>query len=386
MAAKRDYYEVLGVSKTATQDEIKSAYRKLAKKYHPDNKETGDAEKFKEASEAFSVLGDEQKRKTYDQFGQAAFDQNAGGANPFRGSGFEGFNFGNGDFGDLNDILNSMFGGFGFGGSRSSSRRTSSRGPIRGDDTLMRVRISFMQAVEGTKITLPLNYEETCSHCHGTGAKNGEAYSTCPDCNGRGVIITQQRTIFGMMQSESSCPRCHGTGKIIREVCPDCNGKGYNKVKKDVDINIPKGINNGQKIRVAGKGERGINGGENGDLYVEIVIQNHPQFVRDGNDIHLTVPIDFVDACLGTKIVVPTVYGDCELEVPSGTQPNAVLRLKGKGVKDVRQEKYGDEFIHMDIKTPTKLSKEQKELLFRFKAVSGSSESLFDKFKKAFKK
>ncbi len=386
MAAKRDYYEVLGISKTATQDEIKSAYRKLAKKYHPDNKETGDAEKFKEASEAFSVLGDEQKRKTYDQFGQAAFDQNAGGANPFRGSGFEGFNFGNGDFGDLNDILNSMFGGFGFGGSRSSSRRTSSRGPIRGDDTLMRVRISFMQAVEGTKITLPLNYEETCSHCHGTGAKNGEAYSTCPDCNGRGVIITQQRTIFGMMQSESSCPRCHGTGKIIREVCPDCNGKGYNKVKKDVDINIPKGINNGQKIRVAGKGERGINGGENGDLYVEIVIQNHPQFVRDGNDIHLTVPIDFVDACLGTKIVVPTVYGDCELEVPSGTQPNAVLRLKGKGVKDVRQEKYGDEYIHMDIKAPTKLSKEQKELLLRFKAASGSSESLFDKFKKAFKK
>ena len=386
MAAKRDYYEVLGISKTATQDEIKSAYRKLAKKYHPDNKETGDAEKFKEASEAFSVLGDEQKRKTYDQFGQAAFDQNAGGANPFRGSGFEGFNFGNGDFGDLNDILNSMFGGFGFGGSRSSSRRTSSRGPIRGDDTLMRVRISFMQAVEGTKITLPLNYEETCSHCHGTGAKNGEAYSTCPDCNGRGVLITQQRTIFGMMQSESSCPRCHGTGKIIREVCPDCNGKGYNKVKKDVDINIPKGINNGQKIRVAGKGERGINGGENGDLYVEIVIQNHPQFVRDGNDIHLTVPIDFVDACLGTKIVVPTVYGDCELEVPSGTQPNAVLRLKGKGVKDVRQEKYGDEYIHMDIKAPTKLSKEQKELLLRFKAASGSSESLFDKFKKAFKK
>ena len=386
MAAKRDYYEVLGVSKTATQDEIKSAYRKLAKKYHPDNKETGDAEKFKEASEAFSVLGDEQKRKTYDQFGQAAFDQNAGGANPFRGSGFEGFNFGNGDFGDLNDILNSMFGGFGFGGSRSSSRRTSSRGPIRGDDTLMRVRISFMQAVEGTKITLPLSYEETCSHCHGTGAKNGEAYSTCPDCNGRGVIITQQRTIFGMMQSESSCPRCHGTGKIIREVCPDCNGKGYNKVKKDVDINIPKGINNGQKIRVAGKGERGINGGENGDLYVEIVVQNHPQFVRDGNDIHLTVPIDFVDACLGTKIVVPTVYGDCELEVPSGTQPNAVLRLKGKGVKDVRQEKYGDEFINMDIKTPTKLSKEQKELLLRFKAASGSGESLFDKFKKAFKK
>ncbi|HBS10640.1 MAG TPA: molecular chaperone DnaJ [Firmicutes bacterium] len=381
---KRDYYEVLGVDKSATQDEIKSAYRKLAKKYHPDNKETGDAEKFKEASEAYSVLGDENKRKTYDQFGQAAFDQNAGGSNPFNGSGFEGFNFNGGDFGDLNDILQSMFGGF--GRSSRSSRRSYSQQPSRGEDTLMRIRIKFMDAVNGTKVTIPLSYEETCPDCNGTGAKNGTAYDTCPDCHGSGRVITQQRTIFGMMQSESECPTCHGTGKIIREKCPNCNGKGYIKVKKDIDINIPKGINNGQQIRVPGKGARGENGGENGDLYIEVMVQPHDQFQRDGNDIHLNVPIDFVDVCLGTKIVVPTISGECEVEIPAGTQPNAILRLKGKGVKDLRSDRYGDEFIHLNVKTPTKLTKEQKDLLVKFKSLSGNNENWFDKFKKAFKK
>lgn len=385
-AQKRDYYEVLGVNKTATQDEIKSAYRKLAKMYHPDNKETGDAEKFKEATEAYSVLSDENKRKTYDQFGQAAFDQNSGGTNPFSGSGFDGFNFNGGDFGDLNDILQGMFGGFGFGGGRS---RSSSRGynqPSRGDDTLMRVRIKFMDAVNGTKITIPLNYEETCPDCHGTGAKNGTAYDTCPDCHGSGRVITQQRTIFGMMQSESQCPRCNGTGKIIRDKCDKCGGKGYIKVKKDIDITIPKGINDGQQIRVAGKGARGANGGENGDLYIEVIVQPHDEFKRDGNDIHLTVPIDFVDVCLGTTIVVPTINGDCSVEVPAGTQPNAILRLKGKGVKDLRSDRYGDQYVHLSVRTPSKLSKEQKELLIKFKQLSGNNENWFDKFKKAFKK
>ena len=383
MATKRDYYEVLGVSKTATQDEIKSAYRKLAKKYHPDNKETGDAEKFKEATEAFSVLGDAQKRQTYDQFGQAAFDQTAGGSNPFSGSGFEGFNFNGGDFGDLNDILERMF-GFGFGGSRSSRARAGGRAQ-KGDDTLLRVRINFMDAVNGTKVTIPVSYDETCASCHGSGAKNGTAYDTCPECRGRGRVITQQRTIFGVMQSETVCPRCKGTGKIIKEACPDCGGKGYNHIKKDVDVTIPQGINNGQHIRIAGKGGRGINGGENGDLYLEIIVKPHDVFERDGNDIHVNYSLDVIDAILGTTISVPTVSGDCNVDVPSGTQPNAVLRLKGKGVKDVKSDKYGDEFIHINLVTPTKINKEQKDLLTKFKSLE-SSDNFFDKFKKAFKK
>ena len=382
MANKRDYYEVLGVDKSAAQDEIKSAYRKLAKKYHPDNKETGDAEKFKEATEAFSVLGDEQKRKTYDQFGQAAFDQNAGGSNPFAGGGFEGFNFNGGDFGDLNDILRSMF-GFGGGSSARSSRFDNE--PQRGDDTLMRIKINFMDAINGTKLTVPLTYEETCSSCNGNGSKNGTSYDTCPDCHGRGRVVTQQRTIFGVMQSESSCPRCGGTGHIIRESCPDCGGKGYKKVRKEVDINIPKGINNGQQIRLSGKGTRGRNGGPNGDLYIEVLVAPHSQFERDGNDIHLEIPIAFVDACLGAKVTVPTVYGESELEIPAGTQPNAVLKLKGKGVKDLRSDKYGDQYVHLQLKTPTKLTREQRTLLEKFKDSSKNSENWFEKFKNAFK-
>ncbi len=383
MATKRDYYEVLGVSKSATQDEIKSAYRKLAKKYHPDNKETGDAEKFKEATEAFSVLGDESKRKTYDQFGQAAFDQTTGGANPFSGSGFEGFNFNGGNFDDLNDILSNLFGGFGFG--RSSSRRSYS-GPVEGDDSLMRIKIKFMDAVNGTRITIPLSYEESCPECKGTGAKNGTAFDTCPDCHGSGRIVTQQRTIFGVMQSESACPRCRGTGKIIHESCPNCGGKGYIKVKKDIEVSIPKGINNGQRIRVPGKGQRGLNGGPNGDLYIEVVVAPHDQFKRENNDIHLTVPIDFVDACLGTTIVVPTIYGDETLEIPSGTQPNAILKMRNKGVKDVRSDRFGDQFVHIDIKIPTKLSKEQKTYLMQYRNCEKPNETIYDKFKKAFKK
>ena len=223
MSTKRDYYEVLGVSKSATQDEIKKAYRQLAKKYHPDNKETGDAEKFKEASEAYSVLSDENKRKTYDQFGQSAFDQTAGGQNPFSGSGFDGFNFSGGDFGDLNDILRSMFGG---AFSRGSSSRGYSNRVERGDDRLMKVQIKFEEAINGTKIIVPLEYEETCSSCRGTGAKNGTEFTTCPTCKGRGRVLMTQRTIFGVMQQESVCPDCHGSGKRIKTNCPECNGKG----------------------------------------------------------------------------------------------------------------------------------------------------------------
>lgn len=385
MATKRDYYEVLGLSKNASQDDIKKAYRQLAKKYHPDNKETGDAEKFKECTEAYTVLSDENKKSKYDQFGHAAFDTSSGGSNPFAGSGFEGFNFNGGDFGDLNDILSSMFGfNFGFGGkSRSSSRGNH---VSRGEDTLMRIKISFVDAALGTTISLPISYEESCPHCNGTGAKNGAAFATCSECGGSGVVLTQQRTIFGIMQSQTTCPHCGGSGKIIRESCPHCNSKGYVKTKKTIEVKIPAGINNGQQIRVQGKGGRGLNGGPNGDLYLEVLVSSHQYFERDRNDIHLTIPVDFVDACLGCELTVPTLYGDVTMKVPAGTQFSQVFKLKNKGVKDIRSSIYGDQYVHLNIKTPTELNKEQKELLIRFKEASKYKESWFDKFKRNFKK
>lgn len=385
--SKRDYYEVLGVDKSASQDDIKKAYRKLAKKYHPDNKETGDAEKFKECTEAFSVLSDPQKRSTYDQFGQAAFDQTAGGANPFSGSGFEGFNFNGGSFDDLNDILNKMFGGFGgFGGGFSSSGSTRRGGVQRGDDTMMRIKINFMDAINGKTVTIPLTYDEKCASCNGTGALHGTEYTTCPTCKGRGRVVTQQRSIFGIIQQETACPDCHGTGKKIKTPCPDCDGKGYKRIKKEIDVKIPAGIQSGQQIRVQGKGERGYNGGDNGDLYIEVIIAKHDYFTRDGNDIHISVPLDFVDACLGCQITVPTVYGECDLKIPAGTQPNDVLTLKGKGVKDLRGNGYGNEYVHINLKTPTYLNKDQKKALEDYKKATSQGDSFFDKFKRAFKK
>lgn len=380
---KRDYYEILGVSKTSSQDEIKSAYRKLAKKYHPDNKETGDAEKFKEATEAYSVLSDDQKRKTYDQFGHAAFDQASGGSNPFAGSGFEGFNFGGGDFGDLNDILSRMFGGFGGG---YSSRSSSGTRTSRGDDTLMRIRINFMDAVNGKKVTIPISYDEKCKDCKGTGAKDGKEFESCPHCGGKGRVLRQSQTFFGIMQSESTCPYCGGSGKLIKNKCSTCGGKGYQKVKKDVEINIPSGIQTGQQIRIQGKGERGINGGDNGDLYIEVIVNEHQYFKRDGNNIHIEIPIDFIDVCLGSTISVPTVYGEVDLKIPAGTQPGAVFRLKDRGVKELRGNGYGDEYVHLQVKIPTQLSKEQKKLLEEYKGSIKKGDSFFEKFKKTFKR
>lgn len=376
--AKRDFYEVLGVSKSASKDEIKSAYRKLAKKYHPDiNKEPGAEEKFKEVQEAYDILYDDQKRQTYDQFGMAAFEQGAstgGGGNPF-GQGFSSTGFGGVD---LSDIFNSFFGG----GSRRQQR---SYGPQRGEDTLQRIRVPFMDAVLGKKVLVPVSYDEKCSSCDGTGAKSSSSIKTCPRCGGRGYVKVQQRSLFGMMESQTVCPDCHGTGKIITDKCPHCNGAGYNHVKRDMEVNIPAGINAGQQIRIKGKGEHGLNGGENGDLYLEIVIIPHDYFKREGNDIHIDVPISFVDAALGKTIDVPTVYGDCEVEIPAGTQPNQVIRLKGRGIKDMRKGVPGDEFLHVQIKTPTKLSKEQKKLLEEYRKSEEKGDSIFDKFRKAFK-
>ena len=369
MAEKRDFYEVLGVSKSATKDEIKSAYRKLAKVYHPDNKQTGDEAKFKEIQEAYDILYDDQKRQTYDQFGHAAFDQSAGGG----AGGFNGFQ---GGFGDVD--LGDLFGSF-FGGGRARSRGNSN-GPRRGNDTLQRVEISFMDSINGKKVKLTVNYDQTCSKCNGTGAKDSSSIKTCSKCNGRGSIVRQQQTIFGVMQSETTCPDCGGTGKVVAEKCSECLGKGYKRVKSELDVNIPAGITNGQQIRIAGKGERGYNGGPNGDLYLEVIVKQHEYFTRQGNDIHINVPIDLVTACLGAKITVPTVYGDIEVNVPEGTQPNAILKVKGKGVKELNSSNYGDQYIHLQVKTPTKLSSEQRKLLTKFSEVTPKSESVFEKF------
>lgn len=373
MANKRDYYEVLGLSKSATKDEIKSAYRKLAKKYHPDINKEADAEtKFKEIQEAYDILYDDQKRQTYDQFGHAAFEQGAGGGNPFQGGGFGG---GFEDV-DLGDIFSSFFGGGG--------RRSSPTGPQKGSDVLKRVKIDFMDSINGKKIKISHTYDEVCDHCHGSGAETPHDVKTCPTCNGRGHVNVQQQTIFGTMQSQKVCPDCGGTGKKVTKKCHSCGGSGYNRVTKDLDINIPSGISNGQQIRVTGKGERGTNGAGNGDLYIEVVVSPHKEFVRNGNDIHLQVPLNFVDAALGVTLDIPTVYGNVDLKVPAGTQPGTKLRLRGKGVKDVRGN-IGDQYVEVAVSTPTNLSKEQKELLEKYQNLPTKGPSFFDRFKAKFK-
>lgn len=377
-ANKRDAYEVLGISKSATQDEIKSAHRKLAKKYHPDiNKEPGAEEKFKEVQEAYEVLSDENKRAKYDQFGWAGVDpQQAGGF----GGGAEGFG-GFGGFEDLGDIFSSFFGG---GRSRSSR---ANNGPAKGRDRLKNVSIDFMDAVKGKTLNLNLSYYEVCSHCHGSGAKSASDVETCSRCRGTGRVVTTQQSIFGTIQQESVCPNCGGKGKVIKNKCEKCNGEGYTAVKNTIEVKIPAGISNGQQLRVSGKGDKGINGGPCGDLYIEVEVSSHPFFKRDGNDIHVTVPISAIDATLGKVVDVPTVYGDVALSIPEGTQPEQTLRMRGKGIKDIRTGNPGDQYVHIDIKIPNKLSKEEKELYQKLSSLQNkTSESFFDKLKKTFKK
>ena len=374
--AKRDYYEVLGVSKSASKDEIKSAYRKLAKKYHPDNKETGDEAKFKEVQEAYDILYDDQKRSAYDQFGHAAFEQTGGG--PAGGNPFGGF----GGFGEdinLGDIFSSFFGG----ATRRNARRT---GPQRGDDILMKHRVEFMDAVNGKDEEVSFEYDEDCPHCHGTGADTPNDVKVCAKCGGKGSIIRQQRSLFGMVNTETVCPDCGGTGRIISKKCSVCGGSGHKRTKKTMKIHIPVGIQSGQQIRLQGMGGAGTNGGEHGDLYIEINVKPHPYFKRERNDIHIDIPIDFVDAILGTKIEVPTVNGDVYLTIPEGTQPGQTLRMKGQGIKDLRTGKPGDQYVHLDIKAPTSLNKNQKEALKSYKDNMKDSDDPYYRFKKSFKK
>lgn len=374
MSNKRDYYEVLGLSKGASEQEIKKAYRSLAKKYHPDmNKEAGAEEKFKEINEAYEVLSDPQKKATYDQFGHAGMD----------GAGFGGF--GQGDFGDINDIFGSFFGG-GFGGFGGGQRRANN-GPRRGQDRYMQMKISFMDAIFGKSETIKIDVDEQCPDCMGSGAHSKEDVKVCPHCNGSGTVVTQQRTAFGVFQSQGVCPECNGTGKKITKKCSRCNGKGYEHKRVEVDVKIPAGIQSGQQLRVSGKGERGSNGGPNGDLFIEIMVSRHDYFTREGRNIYINVPISSVDATLGCTIDVPTVYGDVELNIPAGTQNNTQFRLRGKGVKDLRGSDQGDQYVQVSVEIPKKLSREEKELYEKLRTASrkNEKESVFDKFKKAFK-
>jgi len=356
---KRDYYEVLDVPKDADEAALKKAYRVLAKKYHPDAN-PGDKEaeaKFKEASEAYSVLSDPEKRRKYDQFGHAAFEGGAGGA-----GGYGGFDFNGADMGD---IFGDIFGDF-FGGGRSAYGR-SSNGPMRGANLRTGVRITFEEAIFGCEKEIELTLKDECPKCHGTGAKPGTSPVTCPKCNGKGKIVYTQQSFFGQVQNVQTCPDCRGTGKIVKEKCPDCYGTGYISSKKKIQVKIPAGIDNGQSIRIAGKGEPGTNGGERGDLLVEVTVSRSPVFMRQETSIFSTVPISFVTAALGGPIKIKTVDGEVEYEVKPGTQTDTKVRLRGKGVPSLRNKNIrGDHYVTLVVTVPEKLTEEQKEALKHF--------------------
>ena len=343
---KRDYYEVLGVDKSASQDEIKRAFRKLAKKYHPDvSKEANAEEKFKEAQEAYAVLSDEAKRAQYDQYGHAAFDQMNGGA---------GFDFS--DF-DFSDIFDGLFGS-GFGGFGSFGRRNTN-GARSGNDKLMRISITFEEAVFGCKKEINIDVNEECSECHGKGGK-GE--KKCSTCHGKGIVMQQQRTILGAFMTQSTCPDCSGKGVTFDKRCSDCSGRGTIRKNKTIEVKVPAGVDNGSRLRLSGKGDAGVNGGANGDLYLEFSIKDHPLFLRDDYDIYLELPITITDAVLGAKKEIPTLYGNVKLNIPAGSQSGDKHRIKDRGIKHINSSVKGDMFIILKVVIPSKLDKNQKKL------------------------
>ncbi len=359
MAEKRDYYEVLGVSKNASDSELKSAYRKLAKKYHPDMN-PGDKEaeaKFKEASEAYAVLSDAEKRRQYDQFGHAAFDGGAGG-------GAGGFDFSGMDMGD---IFGDIFGDFFGGGSR---QRRANNGPMKGQNLRYSVNISFKEACFGVDKELNIPLKDECTSCHGTGAKAGTTPQTCSKCGGKGQVVFTQQSLFGMVRNVQTCPDCHGTGKIIKERCLDCHGTGYISRKKKIAVSIPAGIDNGQCVRIRDKGEPGVNGGPRGDLLVEVIVQRDPIFKRQDRDIYSTVPITFTTAALGGDIHIKTIDGEVIYTVKPGTQTDIRVRLRGKGVPSLRNKQIrGDHYVTLVVEVPEKMTAEQKEALKAFQTV-----------------
>jgi len=374
--SKRDYYEVLGVDKNATPDEIKKAYRKLARQYHPDvNKEPDAAEKFKEVKEAYEVLSDENKRAQYDRYGHTDPNQGFGGFGGFGGGG--GFE----DFGGFGDIFDMFFGG--------GSRRNPNA-PQRGADLQYTMTIEFKEAVFGKETDIEIPRTENCDHCNGSGARPGTHPETCSTCRGTGQQEVVQNTAFGRIVNRRVCPACSGTGKIIREKCSKCNGSGKVKNRRKIHVKIPAGIDDGSQIRLSGEGESGIRGGPPGDLYIVVNVKPHDFFEREGDDIYCEVPITFAQAALGDEIEVPTLSGKVKLKIPAGTQTNTYFRLKGHGVPRLRGIGQGDQHVKVVVVTPTKLSEKQKELLREFAKLSGEDtheqqETLFERMKKAFR-
>ena len=359
---KRDYYEVLGVDRGADDATIKKAYRKLAKKYHPDAN-PGDKEaeiKFKEASEAYAVLSDADKRRQYDQFGHAAFENGGGGA------GAGGFDFSGFDFSGFGDIFGDFFGG--------GSRRQQNNGPMKGANLRASVRITFEEAVFGCKKELDIVLKDECTTCHGTGAKPGTSPETCTKCGGKGKVVFSQQSLFGMVQNVQMCPECNGTGKVVKEKCPDCRGTGYTSSRRRISVDIPAGINDGQSVRIREKGEPGVNGGPRGDLLVEVVVSRHPIFQRNDMDLYSTAPISFAQAALGGEVKISTIDGDVLYNLKPGTQTDTRIRLKGKGVPSWRNKNIrGDHYVTLVVQVPTGLSAEAKDALRAFDAVSGNT-------------
>ena len=385
MAEKRDYYEVLGLKKGASEDEIKKAFKSMARKYHPDlhpdDKEA--AEKFKEINEAYEVLSDSEKRARYDQFGHAAVDPNYGG-----GAGAGGFS-GFGGFGDVGDIFDSIFGGGfgGFGGGRSTA--SSANAPHRGGDVNANVTIDFMEACKGAKKKMRVTHMVKCDQCSGTGADANTKTSSCTECHGQGSVRVNQRTPFGVISTTKVCPRCGGKGKIVTNPCSKCRGSGRQRVTTDIELKIPAGIDNGQILRVSGQGDAGLNGGPNGDLNVSVTVRPHELFTRSGNDIFCEIPISYAQAVLGDKVTVPTIKGKVEYEIPEGTQSGTKFRLRGEGVKYLGRESYGDQYVTVVVEVPKRLTKQQKELLKKFddcleEKNQAKRQNFFEKLKRRF--
>ena len=376
--AKRDYYEVLGISKSASDDEIKKAYRKLSKKYHPDiNKESGADEKFKEVAEAYEVLSDPQKRAAYDQYGHAATDPNFGA----NGGGYsQGFN---GNFGGFEDIFSSFFGGGGFGGGSTANPNA----PMPGDDLRYVVDLTFEEAVHGVDKEIRYRREEVCSKCHGSGAKEGTSPETCPKCHGSGTINIQRQTPLGRMMTQETCDECHGTGKIIKEKCDECRGEGIVEKTHTVKFHVPAGVENNSQIRLQGQGNAGVNGGPYGDLYVVFRVKDSKEFERDGLNVYYELPLNFAQVALGAEVEVPTVNGKVKMTIKPGTQSGSTLRLPGKGIKNERGSQ-GDQFVHVRVVTPRKLNEEQREALEKFakatKTEVHTEKGFFDKIKDKF--
>ncbi|NGY84267.1 molecular chaperone DnaJ [Bacillus megaterium] len=373
--SKRDYYEVLGISKSATKDEIKKAYRKLSKQYHPDiNKAEDAADKFKEVKEAYEVLSDDQKKAQYDQFGHTDPNQ-----------GFGGFGGGGSDFGGFGfeDIFSSIFGGGG--------RRRDPNAPRQGADLQYTMTLSFEEAVFGKETTIEIPREETCETCHGSVAQPGTKVDKCSHCNGSGQLNVEQNTPFGRVVNRRACHHCTGTGKIIKDKCATCHGDGKVTKRRKINVKIPAGVDDGQQLRVSAQGEPGVNGGPPGDLYVVFHVRTHEFFERDGDDIYCEMPLTFAQAALGDEVEVPTLHGKVKLKIPAGTQTGTKFRLKGKGVANVRGYGQGDQHIHVRVVTPTKISEKQKQLLREFAELSGQEavdeqhDSFFAKVKRAIK-